>query len=802
MAVILKLGHSYLRKNKTQNLFIALLILLSTLLVCTSVIILANTGNQFKEMHSRTNGSHQILTFDKGLNDPQTVYDWWAAQNGVQISPLLAYRTLSGITFEGKDIANLYLYMMNTTPPPWKVDQLLFASGQESSTPAQGSVWIPTSMANSYNITVGDTVHFKTGTAVLHLTVSAVVIDVPYGAPFTNTARIWMHPTDYENDFGTFAGKEHYMMGMHFDDYDSHSSYWDRYTTETGAPFLESIMDFESISSFYLIINQMIGFIMIFLGVVMLLIALITIGFTLSDAILANYKTIGILKSLGLTSRHIVSTYVVQYALLSIIAVLPGLVLSMFVSRFIIRISVSSLQTDHAHLVIEGIGMAVFSGLLLLVLIIGFIVIYASKTRMIEPAQAIRYGMSERDNMRLAGRMNSPLANRVLFGRFPVSWVIGLRNLIKNRKSSVLMLLLTMTAASVLVFGYVVLSSINGIDRTAAKWGYDNANIAAIVVDKMTFSRAEMQHVLEEDSRITAVGWRGNVTGITLIPSDVSSDAASQSFSLNLSVLDGRYTDFGFETLRGHNPERVNEISIGVNAAKRLNKQLGDLIELYIEGEKRTFIISGIYQAISNMSLSGRITAEAVRSVNPDYDDADVAFINIIKPSQAEVIAAQLNERFKASASIVTQKMLLDSLYAEAAHILMYPMALFGLLFILVTFIIIFITCRISIRKESRTYGIHKSIGMTSGRIRSSITLGVAGLSLIGSTFGVFVGMYLLPLLLEKVLSGYGIVQIPLVLNWGGMLLIACLGMLAAVIGCWLASREIRQMSPRMLVIE
>ncbi|MHA7582635.1 ABC transporter permease [Paenibacillus vandeheii] len=800
MAAMLKLSLSYLSKNKTQNLFITLLILLSTLLVSTAVIILANTGNLFNEMHSRTNGSHQILTFDKGLNDPKAVYEWWAEQDGVEVSPLLTYRTLSGIAFKGMDIPNLYLYMMNTPQPPWAVDELIFSSGAQSSAPEQGSVWIPTSMANAYNIAVGDTVNFKTGSSALDLKVSAIVVDVPYGAPFTNAARVWMNSTDYQNDFQTLAGKDNYMMGIHFDDYRTNSSYWDRYNSETNAPFLETKMEFESISSFYLIINQIIGFIMIFLGAVMMVIALITIGFTISDAILANYKTIGILKSLGLTSGRTIGTYVFQYALLSIIAVIPGLAMSVFVSKFIINISVSSLRTGNGDVPMEGIGAAMLVGILLFALVILFVVLYAKKARSIEPVQAIRYGMSETENTRLARRMNSPLANRVGFARLPVAAAIGIRNLIKNTKSSVLMLLLTTMATSVLVLGYVVLTSITGIDQTAAKWGYDNANIAAIVVNKTTFPRAELQNVLEEDPRIKNVGWQGNITGV-ILPDD-STDVASQSTSLYLRVLDGSYQDLGFETLRGNNPELENEISIGVSVAKMFNKDMGDLIDLYIEGEKRTFMISGIYQAISDLSVSGRITAQAVRSVNPDYGDVNVAFINVNDPSQAGAIANQLNERFKDSASIVTQKTLLDSVYAEAASIFVYPMALIGLLFILVTFIIIFSTCRISIRKESKTYGIYKSIGMTSGKIRFSIATGVVALALIGSMLGVIVGVYLLPLLLEKVLSGYGIVQIPLILNWGGIILFACLSILAAALGSWVSSKVIRQASPRILVVE
>ncbi|WP_145410570.1 ABC transporter permease [Paenibacillus xylanexedens] len=800
MAIMWRLSLSYLRQNKTQNGFSTLLILLSTLLVATAVIILANTGNLFKEMHDRTHGSHQILSFEKNLNDPEAVYRWWQAQEHLDVSPLLQYRTLSGITFDGLDIPNLYLYMIDTPAPPWDVDQLVFASGLQPTLPEQGSVWIPTSMANSYHIAIGDTISFRAGSTNLNLTVSNIVVDVPYGAPFTNTARVWMNPTDYQHDVQVLAGNDNYMFGIHFDDYSTNSRYWEKYNLEHDVPFLETKMEFESISSFYLIINQIIGFIMIFLGVVMLVIALVTIGFTISDAILANYRTIGILKSLGLTSHKMIGTYVIQYAMLSLVAILPGLMLSIWISKPLISISVSSLRADGGDIPMQGIGAALLVGALLFAMVILFVILYANKARHIEPVQAIRYGMSEADHIRTAHRMNTPFFHSIGFSRYPVSVVIAFRNLMKNIRSSALILLLTMMASAVLVLGYVVVTSVSGIYQTAAKWGYDNANIAAVVVNKGSFSREQLEQVLDQDPRIQNVGWQGNTSGV--IHPDTLVDTQSQSISLFLSVLDGSYDELGFENLRGANPRLENEISIGVNIARTYHKDLGDLIELNIEGQKRTFVITGIYQAIANMSVSGRITMDAMHSVNSNYNDVDVAFINVNDSVQVEPVVHELNEQFKDSTSVVTQKTLLDSVYAEAAGILVYPMALIGLLFILVTFIIIFSTCRISIRKESRTYGIYKSIGLTSNQIRCSIAMGIVVLSFIGALLGIVIGIYVLPVLLELVLSGYGIVELPLILNWAGILLFACLTALAAAYGSWVSSRVIRNSSPRNLVIE
>lgn len=135
MAAIWLLCRSRLKNSKTQNLFVALLILLSTLLVTTAAIVMANTGRSFTDMHDKTNGSHQLLLLEKGLHDPQFVHQWWEAQQGVETSRLLRFRTLSGITFNGHDAPNLYLYMMDTPEPPLRVDSLVFAQGVQRDSP-------------------------------------------------------------------------------------------------------------------------------------------------------------------------------------------------------------------------------------------------------------------------------------------------------------------------------------------------------------------------------------------------------------------------------------------------------------------------------------------------------------------------------------------------------------------------------------------------------------------------------------------------------------------------------------------
>ncbi|OPA74216.1 ABC transporter permease [Paenibacillus selenitireducens] len=803
MNAVWTLFRSNLRTKKVQNVLTTVLILLSTLLLATAMIVISNTQNLFSDMHSQTNGSHQMLMLENGLHDPKSVKQWWDVQQGVTASEMIPYRNLSGITHHGKEMNNIYMFMMDTPQLPITVDKLIGAQGNVGSAPEAGTIWIPTSLSYSNGIAVGDTVGFKTGKSTFELKVAAVVVDMPFGAPFTRNARIWMNTQDYKELLQPLQGKDKYMMGLRFDNYDTNTQYWERFEQQLRTPYLESKMEFESISSFYLIMNKVIGFVMIFLGAVMLLVALFTIGFTISDAILANYRTIGVLKSCGLSSFGIIGTYIAQYAFLSIIGIIPGLISSQFLSKVIVESSLSSLKTNRSELSVQGDFTAIIVGVSVLALVILCVLFYANKARSVQPVQAIRYGMSELDSNKSTRRLRWNGHHPVGFDRLPVTFVIGLRNLLKNVKGSILTLLLTVITSAVLVFGFVFLFSIHSIQQTAPSWGYDNSHIAVDVFNKAALSHTHFEEDMLSDPRIKNFGWIGEATGV--IPSEPSERPGisdTPSMNVHLGVADGSYDDLGYTTLKGNNPRLANEIAIGVNVSKKLNKDVGDMITVYINGKKHSLLVTGIYQAIANMSYSARITADVFKEDHLDYSNAAICLINLHDSGLSDQVAKDINRKYKEALSAVTQKALLDSVYKEAVDLLIMPMSIMGLLFIVVTCIIIYITCRITIRKESKTYGIYKSLGLTSNRIRASLTQGIVALSVIGALLGIGVGVYVLPMLLENILSYYGILEVPLIMHWGGIMAAAFASIVSTGIGSWLSSRVIAKTSPRILVIE
>lgn len=794
MQAIWLLSINSLRKRKMQSSLIFILIFLSALLLSTSITVITNTESSFEDFHAKTTGSHELLLMEKGLHQPAAVHDWWAGQQRVQVTDLLAYRNISKVQYKNKEIPNMYLYMMQSPAQRQTVDRFIFAQGQEEEQPQPGTIWIPTSLAYGNGIAVGDQLTFQTGANKFTLKVSAIVVDIPFGAPFSNSARIWLNGADFGRELGSMPGETGFMMGIHFEQYQENMKLWKQFEDELGTPYLETHNNFEEISSFYLIISKIVGFIMVFLGIVMMLAALFTVGFTISDMILASYRTLGVLKSLGLTSFRLVGTFMLQYALLALIALVPGLLLSQGVSRLILSSALSNLKTNESELLMNGTASGFAVGTAIMAIVLCCVWFYARKAGAIKPAQAIRYGMSELDYSKAARDLatgKQPMARRFI----SVYLMIGIRSIVKNARGAVLMVFLTIVTSAVLTFGYGIITSVTSVKETSPQWGYDASHVLGIVFNQDRLNIKEMRRDLNSDPAVRTTAWSSKKTGF------ISADRETEAMNINVSILDGDYEEMGFALLEGRHPDYPNEAAIGVNVAKKYKKHTGDILEVYVDGKKHAYTVTGIYQSISGMSFSARIKAEGT-AYAAGIDSIEVCYINLNDPAAAEPFAARLNKTYGDALTAYTQEVLLETVYKEAAGVLFKPMFIMGGLFILVTSLIIYSISRLHYRKERKTYGIYKSIGMPSYKIRLAVISAVGALSAVGSIVGILAGVYVLPFSLESLLSNYGIEELPLVLDWKGTAVLVLLSIFAAMFGAWRASRMIRSLTPRLLVTE
>ncbi|WP_019637696.1 ABC transporter permease [Paenibacillus fonticola] len=794
MKATLLLCFSQLRKKKVQNISIAILIFLSTLLITTSITVLNNTGNVFQKIHTQVNGSQELLNFENGLYNPDVVHDWWEQQNGVETSQVFRYHSFSTFTHNAQEVSNISLYLTNAgnSPGQSKVDQLIFATGEEAASPKKGEIWIPTSLAYSKGITVGDQFGIKTDEKVFNYRVSALVIDVPYSQPFTVTARIWMNSEDYKTNMAGQGASEKAIMGLRFDNLETSQSYWQQFEQDFGAPFLETITDYNGISAFYLIIGKIVSSIMIFLAAVMIMIALYTIAFIISDAVLSNYKNIGVLRSLGFTGNQTVALYVMQYGIIAVLAILPSVVLSYFFSKTIISLSLSYLKTNDFVTGIDFPLYGLIGGGIVLTLILLVSYLSARGARKIKPAQAIRYGRSEENQAKSTSHKHTKPNQPSLLDKLSPVFVISLKRLRENKGSSLLLLCMTIITTSVLIGGVLFMTSIASMNPP--EWGYDNADISLEILNKDKLSKEQLIADLKEDPRVASIHNMSGVYGV--IPGESASDSETPQTGIYITSAGGNMDALGFENIAGRNPQNAGEISIGAKVSQITHKGVGDSIEVFIQGKKKAYTVVGVYQAITNMSVSARVNSGTLEGINVNTEaSGSLYLINITPGTSDEQFAQEMGKKYGDAVYVAAQKTLVRETFSQAQNILLLPMLIMGLFLILAIFGIASSVGRINVKKESRTLAIYKSLGMTSSKLRASLVISTLIIAWIGAIIGLVLGTAGFPTMLNKILVNFGIVNFPMFFDWTLIVSTLPLCLLVIVTGIWSSSRLLKNKS-------
>ena len=253
-------------------------------------------------------------------------------------------------------------------------------------------------------------------------------------------------------------------------------------------------------------------------------------------------------------------------------------------------------------------------------------------------------------------------------------------------RGAALQVIMTTLTTAVLVFGFLFIYSISSIQQTTSQWGYDNADISIDILDPSVLPVDELKESLQQDERIQHMATIGGLYGVMENDQHTSSDGVS-TVGVQILTMDGQLDEIGYVNLEGHNPKAENEISIGINVAKSLQKGVGDPIDVYIQGKKGSFTISGIYQTIANMSNSARVSVDALQHLEIESQQGQTLFmLNLEQGVPPEDFIQELKGKYGEAVMIADQKTLIKETFTQAVSILIVPISIMGLICLFVNF--------------------------------------------------------------------------------------------------------------------
>ena len=785
MKSVLMMSGANIRKRKVQSILVLITIVMTSLLLATAIGILDSINDPFQTMFEQQKGSHLTLQVSSRHHDLDQIVHWWQQQQAVDSVQLTPYYWVEDQVSHNGTLQSMGNLMLAAHPGGTLVqDQLQIVDGQEQTVPGENEIWIPTGYSYAWDIKPGDDLEITINGERKLLTVSAIIVDPQYSVSMMNPIRAWV-PSSLVKDSQTQAIDS--FIQIRFSDYSQYEPLWVDFESYLGSPLIGYILNYEGLQNSYGIIEGIVGAIMLLFSIIIILVAVSVITFTIANTIILDYKIIGILRAQGFSAGNVKSIYTLQYLLLALISVPLGIILSKPVVKEILSQLMKSLGI--ARLDASLFLPALLTSVTLMTIILVTAYWSSSKAGNIEPAQAIRSAAP----VSKGGRGKRFDITTVM--ALPLSLLLGLKNTLTGKRHSLFMVASAAILAFVLAFSINTYNSVKSMEDNLAFWGFDNGDI--FISRDSNLEKLSHQQVLAPlyaDDRVVAAVANSALT--TSIP------AQSGKSSTNVVVFAyaGDMDSIGIQNLEGKSPARDNEVSLSFLTARKYDKSIGDMIELFIEGSTDNYLVTGIYQSINAMGLGFRIQESAITKINPEFlaetysvklqDGVDSrSFINDIRQEFGGYNIRTASDSGEINLSSITGYMALIVLTLS-------------IIFMAVAFVIIFNATLMSIYSDRKNFGIYKALGMTPVQIRMSIVSKVLALSLIGVALGLPLALILTPRVLSMLVMDMGLVNFPFDLTLLGTLSVVPLSIAVTFISSWIPSGRILKLNPRNLIID
>ncbi|MCH4566213.1 FtsX-like permease family protein [Bacillus sp. ES1-5] len=585
----------------------------------------------------------------------------------------------------------------------------------------KGELGVPIYYMQKYNLRIGDKIWVVKNNNELALTISAFVRDVQMNPSLVSSKRFVISDEDFERIKGNF-GESEYLIEFQLTDVNKINEFENLYQSsnlpQKGPSITYSL--FKTLNS---LTDGIIAAVLIMISTLLMLIASLCIRFTIMTSMEEDYREIGVMKAIGITSKEIQKLYVTKYVVMAASGCICGYILSLFVTKIFtsnISLYMGTANTSILHFVVP----IIVTTLLFLVVTL-FCRIILRNFRRITAIDALR----SRDNLG-KGKVKSSfsLSQTKIIN---VNIFIGIQDVVKRFKLyRVLSIVLIIAVFMIVVpvnFLYTIQSPkfVNYMGTGKSDIRIDlqqSENIEKRFNDVITYIRND-----EEVEKYAAF--------VTSTFKMVNAEGTHE----NLNVEVGDFTQFPLDYVQGIAPKNEKEIALSYMNANELKKNVGDEIVLFVEGKEKTLTISGIYQDVTNGGKTAKVSFS--------YNSENIVWyvVNVdMKPT------VNLQEKVKAykhnfsSAKITDTDDYLTQTLGETMKQLRLVTQVAILIAILISVLITTMFFKMLLAKDSSQILIMKSIGFSYKDIRIQyitrsiviVLIGIVTGTLLAATFG------------------------------------------------------------------
>nr|WP_274529198.1 ABC transporter permease [Paenibacillus piscarius] len=726
-----------LRRKKVMNSVLLILIILASTLAASSASLMYSTSSALDSFIKSSKVADLNITLANQPEYHSAVQGWVKHEEKVasvhtqhQVSISLDQIMMP----EGrKSFSGNISFALSAVP---EEVNLTFDEEDRPYTLQQGEIGLPASLMLSSGVQPGEQMKLRIGETTRTFTVSGYFKDAFMGADLLGLKRILLSAGDFR-EIEHMLPQDRWMTLWSFVAAPGVPS------ADISASFANSDLpvnfevDMALVKMTYMT-DRILSAMMFAISLFLIFIALLTLRFTIVSTLQEEYKEIGVMKAIGFRSYAIKRLYLTKYLGLACIGGVLGLGISIPLTGMMSR------KTSQ-YMILPGGSVSLMVSVLSIAAMIAFILLFCvlcmRKINKASAIDAIRQGQT-------GERFKASRRIHLHTSRFlPPALFLALSDVL-NRIKSYTSLILTLILSSAIILIPVNLTNTIVTPKFLQYFGtvgadfYTKTVVAEKTVEQIQQDKADIvQRLKEQGSDVTLAA---NYAVMTKYISDNGQDNRrinGQKNDRNESV----------DILEGTAPLLKNEIAITTVMSERYGKQVGDPIQFEIDGVQSSFIVSGLFQTISNEGYGVWIA----RDYEPKMVSAYMFSGNLNAPleKKAEVMKA-IQQQFSEQGIKTSMEMLgeITGGFMDQLHSIN---ALLTMIICIITFFITSLFVRLMIAKEVHGIAVMKSIGFTNSAIRrwqalriliimaASLILGVTaantlGGSLLGLIFRIF----------------------------------------------------------------
>ena len=616
----------------------------------------------------------------------------------------------------------------------------------------RGEIAVPLIDKNANALKIGDKLSVTVGTIQKEFTVSCFTKDAICGTSYMGFKRLLISKEDYMQ----LAEQEDNLFNLW---YMVRTDQVERFQKSLKAQSFPLVFSFDRATVKLCYMTEMlIAGILLIVSVCLILISFFVLRFTIIFTIQEDYKDIGVMKAIGIKNPGIKSIYLIKYLGLAIAGAVLGFTASFpFAALLVGQVSDNLLMEDTGQNPLVNLGC----GIVVVLLVVCFCYTSMKKLDQYSAIEAIRNGST---GERFHGTSMIKLKKH---GNLPPAIFIAFNDILTSiRKYAVMML--TFCIGTMLII--IPVNAMNTLkdDSMVTLFGYTQSDFyISQILDTNIICEGGKEKALDimkhmelqmEQAGIPAKLYAEVFTTLSMH----GEDKGDVYTTVTLQNLNGDRFDYNY--YEGSNPILENEIALSEVCAKEMKVGIGDFVYAAVDGEEKEFILTGIFQSMSNQGRLARLN----NVINMDYKNlTGVGYLQGdftgADPDQktAKKILTELypDHEVKNTEQYVSVALgnIVDQIDSFKNLIVMLVLCIDGLITVLMM--------KSFVAKETAEIATLKSIGFRNKALRGIHILRIGIIQVISILFGVFISVVLDDYTVGYVFKFMGAKHLPLTIR-------------------------------------